>query len=162
MSELSKEKLVFAPELHRARRKPRTLQLHVAVRSEVNSKFRHFGTCSQPTCFIKKLFINSCGPRSVSKMFWGYIEIRKTVFWLEGDVSVWQFQCSGSIRVFVFILYVVLKWNSSDFPWMLLRFVFTSGNSEQGRCEHFLTLLLWPRDSHKWQVISNKLCFVSL
>lgn len=59
----------MAAQQCRENRESRTLQLHVALRSEVNAKFRHFGTCSQPTCFIKKLFINSCGPRSVSKMF---------------------------------------------------------------------------------------------
>lgn len=125
---------------HRERPESRTLQLHVALRSEVNAKFRHFGTCSQPTCFIKKLFINSCGPRSVSKMFWGYAERRKTFFWLGAAVLVLLWLCTLQKRVFVAIWDIVLKCNSSDVcEWCscnlcLLRYL------RKGRCDHFLTL----------------------
>lgn len=123
------EKLVVTAQSYRGRHETRTLQLHVALRSEVNAKFRHFGTCSQPTCFIKKLFINSCGPRSVSKMFWGYAVSRCTLLWLESGVFSLFSQCTWRLWVFSKILYVVLKCFTSDVSrMMLLWFVFTSAS----------------------------------
>lgn len=137
------EKLGPAARLHREPRESRTLQLHVALRSEVNAKFRHFGTCSQPTCFIKKLFINSCGPRSVSKMFWGYTGRRKTLSWLGADVWAQQRPSTAGLRVFVPIYDIVLKcyqeWRFPDDALMICVYFFT--------CEETLGSLFAIADS---------------